>query len=264
MHLLRSDQPISIDTGRYELVDTRCQFDRYSDFDVAVASIFMPSGPLLAGRYGIGLLQLSGLTPEGMAVLPKHWETVEKTAADHGTEGGAGELAGSSGSCTSPRPTIERSKTCASASTTTSTTSRTPSAARATRRRERRSRIDSSGRCPPGTHSWARPTTRSRSSRSSTTRPAGTSGAFLFWAQEWASPAATPQSYELFARDVMPVFQGTTNRMRTSHKSPLRRCLPSSPHGEPKAPSSSSPSTRTAGPVRLSVGAGSTRTRRTW
>ena len=85
MHLLRSDEPISIDTGRYELVDARCQLDRYSDFDVAVASIFTPSGPLLAGRYGIGLLQLSGLTPEGMAVLPKHWEVVEKTAAEYGT-----------------------------------------------------------------------------------------------------------------------------------------------------------------------------------
>ena len=110
MHLLRSDEPISIDTGRYRLVDARCQLDPCSDFDVAVASLFTPSGPLLAGRYGTGLLQLSGLTPEGMAVLPKHW------------------------------------------------------------------------------------------------------------AQEWASPAATNRSYDPFARHVMPAFQGTTNRLRSSRE----------------------------------------------
>ena len=43
-------------------------------------------------------------------------------------------------------------------------------------------------------------------------------GAFLFWAQEWASPDATRLSYELFAREVMPMFQGTTKRLRASRE----------------------------------------------
>jgi len=41
----------------------------------------------------------------------------------------------------------------------------------------------------------------------------GDVGAFAFWSQEWASPEATRHSYELFARHVMPVFQGTTRRL---------------------------------------------------
>ena len=34
-------------------------------------------------------------------------------------------------------------------------------------------------------------------------------GAYLFMANEWASTAATKHSYELFARYVMPQFQGS-------------------------------------------------------
>jgi limonene 1,2-monooxygenase len=44
----------------------------------------------------------------------------------------------------------------------------------------------------------------------------GNVGAFLIWAHEWAAPAATSHSYELFARHVMPVFQNTTNRLNAS------------------------------------------------
>jgi limonene 1,2-monooxygenase len=83
LHLLRSDDPITVDTGRYRLDEAKCQLDRFSDFDVAVASMFTASGPLLAGRYGLGLLQLSGLSPAGMEILPKHWGVMEAQAKKH-------------------------------------------------------------------------------------------------------------------------------------------------------------------------------------
>jgi limonene 1,2-monooxygenase len=35
-------------------------------------------------------------------------------------------------------------------------------------------------------------------------------GTFLFMAHEWADRQATLRSYELFAREVMPLFQGST------------------------------------------------------
>jgi limonene 1,2-monooxygenase len=51
---------------------------------------------------------------------------------------------------------------------------------------------------------------------------AGGIGAFLFWAQEWASPEATKSNYELFARRVMPVFQGSTRQLDTARKSAMK------------------------------------------
>src|SRR5262245_10533636 len=85
MHLLGGGEPLTVDTGRYRLVEAQVQVGPYSDFDIAVTSIFTPSGPLLAGRYGLGLLQLSGLTPQGMAILPHHWKVVESQMEKYGT-----------------------------------------------------------------------------------------------------------------------------------------------------------------------------------
>jgi len=65
MRLLRCYAPLTVETSRYRLVEARTQLDTYSDFDIAVTSVLTPSGPLLAGWFGVGLLQLSGLTSEG-------------------------------------------------------------------------------------------------------------------------------------------------------------------------------------------------------
>jgi limonene 1,2-monooxygenase len=43
-------------------------------------------------------------------------------------------------------------------------------------------------------------------------------GTFLFMAHEWADREATERSYELFARYVMPKFQGTLPRLENSHQ----------------------------------------------
>jgi len=42
--------------------------------------------------------------------------------------------------------------------------------------------------------------------------------AVFFWAQEWASLDATRLSYELFAREFMPIFKGTTKPLRASRE----------------------------------------------
>ena len=41
-------------------------------------------------------------------------------------------------------------------------------------------------------------------------------GAYLFMAHEWADREATKHSYELFAREVMPRFQGSLPSLETS------------------------------------------------
>ena len=37
-----------------------------------------------------------------------------------------------------------------------------------------------------------------------------------FWVQEWRHLALTRLSYELFAQEIMPMFQGTTERLQAS------------------------------------------------
>ena len=41
-------------------------------------------------------------------------------------------------------------------------------------------------------------------------------GAYLLMHHEWARPDATARSYELFARHVVPRFQGTAERLRAA------------------------------------------------
>ena len=78
-----------------------------------------------------------------------------------------------------------------------------PGRCRATRRR-RSSRTTRR----PGSRSSARRTTRSPSSTSSIESSNGGFGAFLLFGHDWATPAATLRSAELFAQYVMPKFQG--------------------------------------------------------
>ena len=58
MHLLRSDEPISIETDRYKLVEARLQMDcfTYPHFEVETAAIVSPSGPRLVGKHGLGMI----------------------------------------------------------------------------------------------------------------------------------------------------------------------------------------------------------------
>ena len=43
-------------------------------------------------------------------------------------------------------------------------------------------------------------------------------GTFLMLGHDWASPAATYHSYELFARNVIPHFKGQLSAPRASHE----------------------------------------------
>jgi len=87
MHLLRSDEPISIDTGRYRLDEARLQLDCFSDphFEVATAAIVSPSGPRLVGKYGLGMISIGATMSEaGFDALGLHWGVVEERAREFG------------------------------------------------------------------------------------------------------------------------------------------------------------------------------------
>ncbi len=215
MRLLRTDDLISIDTGRYQLVDARVQLDPYSDFDIAVTSVFTPSGPMLAGRFGTGLLQLSGLTPDSLAILPKHWETVEAQATKFGT-------------------TVEPKDW------------RVVSIMHIAETRDQAieevrygldhyfdyfqnvvgmERLLPAGKTFNDRLEWAMetgyavvgtPEDAIDKLNELDDASGGRVGAFLHWATDWATPDDTLRNYTRFAERVMPRFQGTLDRLNSS------------------------------------------------
>src|ERR1700742_2354953 len=89
MHLLRSDEPITVQTPRYTLVEARLQMDSYTypHAEVATAAIVSPSGPRLVGKYGIGMISVGATMSEaGFDALGLHWDVVEERAAETGQQ----------------------------------------------------------------------------------------------------------------------------------------------------------------------------------
>jgi limonene 1,2-monooxygenase len=88
MHLLTSDEPISIETPRYKLNEARLQLDAYTypHPEIATAAIVSPSGPRLVGKHGLGMISIGAtMSQEGFDALALHWDVVTEMAAEHGT-----------------------------------------------------------------------------------------------------------------------------------------------------------------------------------
>jgi limonene 1,2-monooxygenase len=78
-----------VQTPTQELIDARLHLRPYSEphMDVAVAAVASPTGPRLAGRYGVGLLSVGAtMTEAGFDALAHHWNVMEERAETFGTE----------------------------------------------------------------------------------------------------------------------------------------------------------------------------------
>jgi alkanesulfonate monooxygenase SsuD/methylene tetrahydromethanopterin reductase-like flavin-dependent oxidoreductase (luciferase family) len=86
MHLLRSDEPLTAKVGVHSLVNAKTQLRPYSeDLHVAVAAIASPSGPRIAGKHGLGLLSIGATMAIGADLLALHWDVMEERAATFGS-----------------------------------------------------------------------------------------------------------------------------------------------------------------------------------
>ena len=85
-HLVTSEEPISFQNDRWTLKDARLHLRPYSDLaeTITIAGVASPSGPRLAGRYGLGLLSVGATTAAGFDVLGLHWDVMEERAATYG------------------------------------------------------------------------------------------------------------------------------------------------------------------------------------
>lgn len=83
MRLFRGEI-VSVETDWFTIREGRLQLRPFSNFDVAVAASISPSGPKVAGRYGVGLLSVAATSPAGFENLAGHWKVMEEQALEHG------------------------------------------------------------------------------------------------------------------------------------------------------------------------------------
>ncbi len=85
MHLLRSREPFTMETDWFTLRDGRLQLANFTDPHphVAVAASFTPSGPVAAGKHGIGLLSVAGVSNDA---FERTWGWAEEAAAESGKQ----------------------------------------------------------------------------------------------------------------------------------------------------------------------------------
>lgn len=206
---LLAGETVSAKTATHQLYDAKLQLAPYSDggIPLAVAAVASPTGARLAGKHGIGLLSIGAtLTIEGFDALAYHWGIVEERAKAFGTQ-----VDRSNWSLVGPMHIAE-----------------TDEQARADvkfgiepwfryfqkvaafpqmtmpgdRLDEMIDMINDNGAGVIGTPERAREQVQRLWDQS------GGFGCMLQMGHEWANPAATRRSAELFAAEVMPHFQG--------------------------------------------------------
>ncbi|MFJ8017690.1 LLM class flavin-dependent oxidoreductase [Streptomyces sp. NPDC096339] len=87
MRLLRGET-VTAATDWFALEEARLQLGPYRgrELDVAVASAVSPTGAVLAGRHGVGMLSLAAADPDGFAALDANWAAHERACAEAGRE----------------------------------------------------------------------------------------------------------------------------------------------------------------------------------
>ena len=218
MHLLLQDEPISIETKRYRLVEARSQYRPFSDpcFDIGVAAVASPAGPRLAGKHGVGLLSVGATIQESFDVLHLHWDVMEERAVQFGkvADRSKWRLVGPMHLAETKEQAIQevRHGLDAFCDYTQHTIAAPHFRFAGETFEERAAWVVDSGLGVIGTPDEAIAQIERLAQQS------GGFGCYLLMAHEWADPAATRRSYELFARYVMPRFQNTTTRLQAAEE----------------------------------------------
>ena len=208
MQLLTTDEPVNYESERLKLVDARLHLRPYSQplFDIAVAAVASPSGAKLAGKHGAGVLSLGATVAVGMDVLAHHWTIQEEVAAANNQVAdrdkwrlvGLMHLAESKEEA---RRDVEYG--IEQWFRYFQTVAAFPQMAVDGGNIDEMVGFVNNGLGVVGTPDMAIAQIEELLEQSN-----GGFGAYLTLAHNWANPASTKRSYELFARHVMPHFQG--------------------------------------------------------
>jgi limonene 1,2-monooxygenase len=215
MALLRCDEPVTMKTDWFELREARLHLAPYTDphFPIAVASVMTPSGMVSAGKHGLGVLSLGAGLPGGPEAIAAHWKIAEDTAAEHGK-------------------TMDRRQWRLVVNVHVAEDDEL--ALQQVHARERHETVtyfeETLGRPPgrsddplregvkAGTTLVGTPETVIKGIERLVGFSSGGFGGLLFRANEWADREQTLRSYELFARYVMPRFQGSIDTIAASNE----------------------------------------------
>lgn len=214
MELLKCEEPVSRQSDWFELRNARLHLAPYSDphFEIAVASTITPFGMMAAGRHGLGVMSIGAGLPGGPEALAGQWKIAEDTAAEHGK-------------------TMDRKKW--RLVVVAHIAEDTEQALREVHAGERAETVtyfeETLGRPPGrsdeplrdgvkmGTTLVGSPEVAIKGIERLLELSDGGFGGILFRAHEWANREQTMRSYELFARYVMPRFQGSLDTLHASN-----------------------------------------------
>jgi limonene 1,2-monooxygenase len=207
---LMADEVVTFKNDRWDLRDARLHLRPYTPGgpEIVVAAVASPAGPRLAGRYGLGLLSIGATTAAGFDVLGLHWDVMEERSAHYGVtvDRNAWRLVGLMHIAESREQAYRDVEhgiedwfdyfqhTAAFPQMDVGTGSNV---------REFIDFVNDSGLGTVGT-----PDDACEQIERLVKQSGGGFGAYLQVAHDWANPAAKWRSYELFARHVMPRFQG--------------------------------------------------------
>ena len=206
--LLDGSELVTRKSDWFTLKDARLQLRPYTHprFEVAVAAQVSPAGPRAAGRFGLSLLSIGATTAGGFDILGSHWLTMEERAAEFGTtvDRAKWRLVG-------PMHIAEteaqaRKDVAFGLAQWVDYFERVAALPLAPATLDPDKLVDAlmeTGFAVVGTPEMAVAQIKRLVEQS------GGFGTFLLMAHEWADREATLHSYELFAREVMPHFQGT-------------------------------------------------------
>jgi limonene 1,2-monooxygenase len=206
--LLDGSELVSRKSDWFTLQNARLQLRPYTHprFEVAVAAQVSPAGPRAAGRFGLSLLSIGATTAGGFDILGSHWETMEERAAQFGTT-----VDRSKWRLVGPMHIAEteeqaRKDVAFGLAQWVDYFERVAALPLAPATLDPDKLVDAlmeTGFAVVGTPEMAVAQIERLVEQS------GGFGTFLLMAHEWANREATLHSYELFAREVMPHFQGT-------------------------------------------------------
>jgi limonene 1,2-monooxygenase len=213
--LLDGSELVTREAGWFTLRDARTQLRPFSDpcFEIAVAAQVSPAGPRAAGRFGLSLLSIGATSAGGFDLLGSHWQVMEERAAEFDTvvDRRKWRLVGP----------MHLAETEAKARADVEfglgqwidyfeKVAALPLAPQSLHVEEMVDAINNTGFAVVGTPEMA------IAQMERLIEQSGGFGTFLLMAHEWADREATLHSYELFAREVMPRFQGSLGALSDS------------------------------------------------
>jgi limonene 1,2-monooxygenase len=214
MRLLKMEEPVTMKTDWFEMRDARLHLAPYSEphFEIAVASTITPFGMIAAGTHGVGVLSIGAGLPGGPQALADQWKIAEDAAAKTGK-------------------TMDRRnwRVVVNAHLAEDDEQALREVYKGERNETQTYFEDTLGRPPGraddplrdgvkmGTTLVGSPETVIKGIKRLLDYSKGGFGGILFRAHEWANREQTMRSYELFARYVMPHFQGALDPIVASN-----------------------------------------------